>query len=100
MNWKQKICLWIGIAVIVLMGLFPPWVFQVKSTYVNELVDAGYAFITNPPHYLFRGDIKIGASIELARLAVQWAIVAVITGGLIVTLADKKDKKPKEEQKE
>jgi len=33
MNRKQKIVLWIGIGLIVLMGLFPPWIAETQVTY-------------------------------------------------------------------
>jgi len=34
---------------------------------------------------------------DISRLLIQWAMVAVVTGGLIITF---KDKKPKYEQKQ
>jgi len=59
MNKKQKILLWIGIAVILLIGLFPPWNYVcVKYSVVDiaprfhYIKDAGYHFLWNPPSYL------------------------------------------------
>ena len=60
MNKKQKICLWAGIVIIVLMGIFSPWMHDGR--------------------------------IDASHLLVQWAMVATVTGGLIVTLNDKKSK--------
>ena len=28
MNGKQKVCIWIGIASFVMMGILPPWVYR------------------------------------------------------------------------
>ncbi len=75
MNRKQKIALWIGIIVIILLGLFPPFVEPVGMYGRGRY----YKFI------LFSDD-----NIDIIKLCVQWAIVAVITGGLIITFKDKK----------
>jgi hypothetical protein len=91
MNRKQKICLWVGIAVIVTMGIFPPWMITGGS---QGCLPMGYSFILNPPSpaNLCR--------IDASRLCIQWVMVAVVTGGLIFTFGDKKPKKPKDKQKE
>ncbi len=31
MNWKQLVLMWVGIIVLVLMGLFPPWIAKGKK---------------------------------------------------------------------
>jgi len=95
MNRKQKICLWVGIAVFVAMGLFPPWVAIHPTEGFHAL--AKYSFLLLPPY----SDNKAGLSfhqIDITKLVIQWFMVATITGGLIVTFADKKDKKPKDEE--
>lgn len=89
MNKKQKICLWIGIAVFVAMGLFPPWMVTGGA---QGCLPMGYSFILNPPAKLCR--------IDASHLCIQWAMVAVVTSGLIFTFGDKKDKKAKDEQKQ
>jgi len=61
MNKTQLKVLWVGIGIIVLMGLFPP-------------TTRGYNFV------LERGDIS------LSRLLIQWVIVAAITAGFIYSL--------------
>jgi hypothetical protein len=61
MNKTQLKVLWVGIGIIVLMGLFPP-------------TTRGYNFV------LKRGDIS------LSRLLIQWVIVAAITAGFIYSL--------------
>lgn len=71
MSKKQKIILWVGIAVIVLMGLFPPRI----SAYGFR----GYGFLlSNTSDY---GSEKI----DFIRLAIQWVIIAIPTIGGIYT---------------
>ncbi len=78
MNWIQKTFLWIGIAVIVIMGIFPPWAMSGQGAFAPE----GYSFILNPPTEL--------CHINTSRLYVQWTMVAVVTGGLILTFKNNK----------
>lgn len=54
MNRKQKICLWIGIAAIVAMGLFPPWVLE-RRVDTNK-------YITEPGPYSWIGDAPVRAA--------------------------------------
>ena len=61
MNKTQLKVLWVGIGIIVLMGLFPP-------------TTRGYNFV------LERGDIS------LSRLLIQWTIIATITASFIYSL--------------
>lgn len=72
MNKKQIVCLWLGIAVFVLVGL----VRQVTPIYLWE---AG------------RG----GGALMLPRFIVLWVCIIVVTIGLIYTFRDKQDKKDK-----
>ena len=92
MNWKQKICLWVGIAVIVAMGIFPP-------VYHHTVFSWSNGPTVRPPKYEFLLTAT-GSAIEYSKLFVQWAIIAVITGGLIYTFKDKKDEKVEDEQKQ
>ena len=78
MNRKQRKCLWIGIAVFVLMGLFPP-------CYGPGRGESAYTFLFLP---LIEGDTYW--RIDMHRLCVQWAIVAVLTGRLLLTFHEKK----------
>jgi hypothetical protein len=100
MNRKQIICLWIGIGVIVLMGLFPPWFFAVDAYGAKMKKNKGYIFILTPPPHEFEltnRPVSVMSSIDFSRLCLQGAMVAVVTSGLIVTF---KGEKPKDEQKE
>lgn len=98
MNWKQKICMWIGIAVIVLMGLYPPWI--AKDTVHGGSSQACPQFSFLMPRLLERLEFvleKPPCQIHVVQLVIQWVVVAVVTGGLMVTFADKK---PEDEQKQ
>jgi hypothetical protein len=91
MNLKQKICLWIGIGLIVLMGFYPPWVLPVNALGIRGRQNHGYKLILIPPIHKSRDEeLELGTSIDFQRLSVQWAAVALIIGGLIVTLKDNK----------
>ena len=62
MNRTQLIIMWVGIAILVLMGLFPPG------------TRGGYDFILE------------ARSVSLSRLIIEWSIVIMLTGGLIYSL--------------
>jgi len=120
MNKKQKIWIWVGITIIVLMGLFPPWVVKqvIPKGDWNIITLRKYIFILKAPYFHYKAlpppppkshpkyaeaymgiepEFNHAEQIDITRLLIQWFIVALITGGLIVTF---KDKKLKDEQKE
>jgi hypothetical protein len=72
MNKKQIVCLWLGIAVFVLVGL------------VRQVT----------PIYLWEGG-RGGGDLMLPRFIVLWVCIIVVTIGLIYTFRDKQDKKDK-----
>ncbi|MCH7559719.1 MAG: hypothetical protein IIB56_20020 [Planctomycetes bacterium] len=115
MNRKQKTCLLAGIAAIVVMGLFPPWVLESKEIIrlgnrweVEFTLEPGpYSWIGAPPARVetkpnpYRTDdpkAQIGSPqatarfIDLYRLGLQFFVVAVVTAGLIIVLGGKKDR--------
>ena len=105
MNKKQKNCLLIGIAVIVLMAILPP---TQRGYCPGGPIPPGIRpppgitpqpIYVIPAHYgytfLFTAKVS---EIGFGKLFVQWAVVAVITAGLIYTLRNKKDKKLTSEQ--
>lgn len=89
MNTKQKIALWLGIVAFVLMGLFPPWNYPGSVLGVKIQIDKGYKAIFAPPTGKGEEGKMFGASIDINRLCVQWAMIAVITGGLLITFSGK-----------
>lgn len=99
MNRKQIIVLWIGIAVIVVMGIYPPW--TMKSVYANQLkgsdtdtIRSLMKFVNEVYYPIWPRPLKnnylLFMEIDICKLVVQWIMVATITGGLLVTFKDKK----------
>ena len=70
MSKKQLKVLWMGIALFVLMGLFPPEV----QYFRGERCAVGYEFILTAPNIAF------------GVLLVQWVLVVAVIGGLIYSL--------------
>ena len=79
MNKNQKIVVVIGLVIIVLMGLFPPW----KMIFGGTPMALGYEFLFSPPGI---------ANVDSLRLLVQWLGVCIVVGGFVLILKDK-DKK-------
>jgi hypothetical protein len=70
LNHDQLICLWGGIGVAVIMGLWPPW--REYGQFV------GYRALWNPP--------SSKSSIGAVRLLLQWVILASVTYGAILAV--------------
>ena len=71
MNRKQIICMWLGIAVFVFIGL------DAKH----------YGGV-----YLWLSGSRAGGKLILPNFIVLWICISVVTAGLIYTFRDKKDK--------
>ncbi len=78
MNKKQLVFLWLGIIAFILVTI------QLLRPYTFFIADAA------------KGPVKIVWLILVCR----WLVIAVVTGGLICTFQNKKDKKAKHEQKQ
>lgn len=76
--------MWIGITIIALMGLFPPWHTQIPQRGTQK--PFGYAFIFAPPEV----ESAVYPTLNIPRLMIQWFLVSVVTGSLIITFKDKK----------
>jgi hypothetical protein len=81
MNKYQKSVLLLGLFVIVLMGLFPPWDFGFEGSVVIR--SGPYAFIFSPPTYKPHG-IEGIPRINTFRLLVQWGVTVVFISGLLL----------------
>jgi hypothetical protein len=90
MNAKQKKILVVGIAVAVLMGVFPPWTdsFLFDSGAEGKFQSqspAGYSFIADPPHAANpQMQMLHTFTIDVSRLFVQWVVVVLAVGGGLV----------------
>jgi hypothetical protein len=70
LNENQKLFLWLGIFIIVAMGLYPPWKFITETP-------TSFGFLYAPPP----GQVKL----DYTRLSVEWVMAAVVTFGLVVS---------------
>lgn len=79
LNERQRKVVVIGASVLILMGLFPPWIhtFKYESVYSEE--SAGYSFIALPPQKR-SGDLRQGVVLDTVRLLVQCLVVMSATG--------------------
>ena len=85
MENRRKIIISIALVVIILMGLFPPWVEKLKTKDLQLERPLGYGFISSPPET----DHPYSLSIDFSRLFLQWAVVILVTG-LCIFLSKKK----------
>ncbi len=74
----RRIVFWIGAGLIVLMGLFPPWV-QTSCRYASapHQYKTHYAFLLIGPADAPNG-VTLGNRIDITRLLVQCGLVAVL----------------------
>ena len=100
-----------GLAVIVALGLFPPWLYGVDSQRpaysVRAEVPAGYHWVFSPPPLpstsencravpalggIACGQLTAGgyARLDYARLLVQWLMVLLVGGGMILLFAERR----------
>ena len=77
-NSKQRKVIVAGMALIVAMALFPPWIytFKYQSTYSEN--PAGYASIIMPPSSE-SGRRSEGVKVDLSRLLIQILAVSALT---------------------
>jgi hypothetical protein len=103
LNKKQKAVLLIGAAIVILMGLFPPWYYHVIINNEQRIPfttrgEYDYGFILNPPPVdvirIDRFSERINAhavpTIDFGRLFVQWATVTIAASALIFIMKDNK----------
>lgn len=108
MNRRQLIAMWIGIIIVVAMCICPPWI---ETTHVPHFGEgsrpAGYRLIFSRPTcprslgvltltdrrgrlYDDLYTVALSIEIDVVRLVVQEAAVAVVFGGLFVSLRDRR----------
>ena len=88
---KQRIIfivVFVGIVIMVIMGLWPPWkeIFNVATLggrNIHSEKPAGYYFILGPPD---PENLAISFTIDLPRLLIQWFLVILIVGFIVWTL--------------
>ena len=73
MSRAQTIAVWVGIVLVVLMGVFPPWNRVSDAPTYHLERSAGYAPVFLPPLDLLRYRY---IRVNVRRLLVQWGAVA------------------------
>ncbi len=76
MNVNQKTVVLVGIIVVVIMGLIPPWWDPLSDIQVSK----GYSPIFNPP--------DVVSKVNVPRLIMQWAAVVLVVR-LLLTLKNR-----------
>jgi hypothetical protein len=100
MNRTQRNVLLIGILLILLMLIFPPWKYFDGNT--SDHTSAGYHFFRTPPPLKSAEEIfgmsgwiaeraRISVHLDAIRLIAQLLIVAPITLGLLLLLKDRRE---------
>jgi len=112
MNFIQKLFFLLGVAIFVVMGIFPPWTpksepadmlskltednyFKPNSQVTSVLSEHtfyNYHFILCRPQKAQTKDgheMPLLIKIDIVKLSVQWLIVAAITSGLVVLFVTK-----------
>lgn len=86
MNKKQKIVLWLGIIAFVFVSLFPPVIIEGLGPIrgIREY-ERGFGCLLDP---LVNPFLK--ETIDFPLLAVEWIVIAVVTGGFLITFKDTK----------
>ncbi|MFC1587824.1 hypothetical protein ACFL54_05910 [Planctomycetota bacterium] len=88
MNGMQKYSIWVGILIVIAMGIYPPWKFTFDIVEQGEKLHsekpAVYSLINNPPEPEWF-DTHIGVALDMTRLLIQWGLVLLMVGGVIVT---------------
>lgn len=84
LNSKQKQGLWLGILMAIVVGMYPPWVEGGSGG-----TPASYAPIFAPPPSV-PGHPPM--QIDFSRIFLQWSMIALVAGGLVVS---GKDPEPK-----
>ncbi len=83
MNNQQKILIWVGLALVMAVLYFPPWLFIWEGHMGQEAEYAGYHPIFSPPAYE-GDDLKPGVQIDTLRLAAEIFVVIVLTAVMIL----------------
>jgi len=84
---RKNFALWLGILVIVVMGIIPPWKMTVSVSQsdasINKVIPSMYQPLWDPPD---PPNVYYSRSIDFSRLCIQWGLVALVTAGLMYTL--------------
>jgi hypothetical protein len=74
---KRAVVIWLAVAAIILAAVFPPWS---RGTRAGLQVPLAYGPLWSPENP--------AAQIDLKRLAIEWFLVGIVAGGLLLTLKE------------
>jgi hypothetical protein len=83
MNRGQRIVIGVGIVVILLMALYPPWVYTYPGSGLDSERWASYTFLLIPP-------MVHGVRLDITLLSLQWGAVIVVIAALVFALRKRK----------
>ncbi|MBI4657261.1 MAG: hypothetical protein HY735_00170 [Verrucomicrobia bacterium] len=92
MNAKQKAARLIGIVLLAIATLFPPWKLILKKDGVTESSSLGYHPLWNPPFPEIEAEdreIEANFRIDLIRLGIQLGVILVVVNGAVFLLKTK-----------
>lgn len=94
-NRNQKTVVVLALAIIFIMGIYPPWERIVKIDNFYSIRSIGYHFLFMPPEERHR---RYNVTVDLQRLFLQWFLVVVAGTSVIVffgrgNVSRRKDKK-------
>jgi len=90
-NSKQKKVIVAGMALIVVMALYPPWTYTFKYQSVYSENPAGYESIVSPPSSE-SGRMSEGVKVDLTRLLLQFLAVSLLAGIGFILASEPKNK--------
>lgn len=90
MSQRIKQIILIGIAVVVLMGMFPPWSTILRNKHGDFISESseGYGFLLDPPEPYQKTRLE-SLAIDWKRLSLQVALVLLATGGAVFVFGEK-----------
>jgi len=93
-NSAQRKIIILSIAMCILMGIFPPWIYTFDYKSTHSETPAEYAFIFDPP-WPEEDNRRYGARIDLSRITVQWITLAIVTTGALLLVSGSRKEKQK-----
>ena len=99
MNIKQKVVVWIGLAILAQISIYPPWTqtfYDLETPSVALAPTSAYYWIFSPPgppawvwdraYESLKYVHSWGSRIDIVRLLVEWGVVILVFGGVAWTL--------------